>query len=118
MINQDTFTVYSSTVDIILYVIRTAGRVSNYIAFMIDHAKGRHECISSPLRDVVVTPTVLSILERGQEDLRSLMNGPVHKMLEAWCYQAMKACQNKQDDKVLIRVDLCIYFVSFHLACF
>ncbi len=94
-------TVYASTVDIILYVMRTAARMENYMSFMIAHAKGKHDTISGPLRDVEVTPTVLEILEKGQLELRQLLHGPVHKMLESWCYQAMKACENKEDDKVV-----------------
>jgi hypothetical protein len=94
-------TVYASTVNIILYVMRTAARMENYMSFMIAHAKGKHDTISGPLRDVEVTPAVLDVLEKGQAELRQLLHGPVHKMLESWCYQAMKACENKQDDKVV-----------------
>jgi len=100
-LTQDTMTVYASTVDIILYVMRTAARVENYVSFMIAHAKGKHETISGPLRDVEITPTALEILERGQTELLQLLRGPVHQMLESWCYQAMKACENKEDDQVV-----------------
>lgn len=94
-------TVYASQVEIILYVMRTAARVDNYISFMIAHAKGKHDCIAAPLRDVEVTLTTLDTLEKGQAELRELLHGPVHKMLESWCYQAMKACENKEDDQVV-----------------
>jgi len=99
---QDTGSVYSSTVDIVLYVMRVASRMNNYMCFMIDHALGRHDCISAPLRDVVVTPTVLGILQKGQQELQNLLFGAVHKTLEDWCYQAMKACENKGDEEVYI----------------
>lgn len=109
-------TVYASQVDIILYVMRTASRIDNYISFMIAHAKGQHDCITAPLRDVEVTPTVLGILENGQAELRQLLHGPVHKMLESWCYQAMKACENKDDDQIVDENSRIACTIHAHLA--
>eukprot|EP01087_Luapelamoeba_hula_P004848 TRINITY_DN1482_c0_g1_i1.p1 TRINITY_DN1482_c0_g1~~TRINITY_DN1482_c0_g1_i1.p1 ORF type:complete len:4317 (-),score=602.49 TRINITY_DN1482_c0_g1_i1:51-13001(-) len=100
-LDLDTGSAHSSTVDIILYVMRVAIRVNNYLTFMISHTLGKHECISSTLRDVTVTPSILSILENGQRDLQALLFGPVHRLLEGWCYQVMKACEGKSDDKIV-----------------
>ena len=86
---------------------------------MIDHALGKHECISAPLRDVVVTPTVLEILQKGQQELQTLLFGPVHKTLEGWCYQAMKACEGKGDDEVWLPFFIllfCINCVTYFLC--
>ena len=97
----DTGTVHCNTVPIILYVLRTATRFENYLTFMIDHAKGEHESITTPLRDITLTDSVLTRLEEGLAKIRVLLRGPYHKMIEAWSYEAMKQCENKEDDRVV-----------------
>ncbi len=84
-----------------LYVFRTAARFENYIAFMIDYAKSRHSSISGPLRDVTITPTVLGILEDGLVKVRTLLHGPVHRLLEEWIVELMRECEAKNDEGVL-----------------
>lgn len=64
-LDLDTGTVHSTTVPIILYVIRLAARVQNYIKFLIDYATNKHESIRIDLRDVVVFPEILDTLEQG-----------------------------------------------------
>lgn len=84
-----------------LYVMHTASRFENYMAFMIDYANKRHASITGPLRDVTITPTVLSVLEDGVAKLRTILYGPVHRLLEEWVIEAMRESESKNDEKVL-----------------
>jgi hypothetical protein len=119
-LDLDTGTVHSTTVPIILYIVRLASRVENYIAFLVLHTRGLHDSISVDLRDTHVFSDVLEKLEEGQKKvqlsslvdcctsnctvhlkIRGFLRGPVHRMLEAWYAEAMRECENKTDDAVL-----------------
>lgn len=100
-LDLDSGTVRASTLDIMLYVMRTAARFENYMAFMIDYANKRHASISGPLRDVTITPSVLAILEEGIVKIRTLLYGPVHRLLEEWIVEVMKEVEAKNDEKIL-----------------
>ena len=54
-LDLDTGSSKSTTVDVILHTVRTTCRVENYLAFMVAHAKGEHESVRTPLRDVEAT---------------------------------------------------------------
>jgi hypothetical protein len=84
-----------------LYVMHTASRFENYMSFMIDYANKKHASITGPLRDVTITPSVLSVLEDGIAKMRTILYGPVHKLLEEWVLEAMREAETKNDEKVL-----------------
>lgn len=82
-LDLDTGTVKSSTVEIILYVIRLSARFDNYVSFLIEHSEKRHDTINFALRDTVMYPRVLTTLKDGLKALRVMLRGPVHRMVES-----------------------------------
>lgn len=78
-LDLDTDSVYATTIDVILYVVRTVARIESYLSFLIDHAQGRHTYWYYPLRDVQVTQKTLAVLIAGQAVLRKLLRNDVHK---------------------------------------
>jgi len=97
----DTGSFKSSTVDIILYVIRLCCRVDNYIDFMIQLENKTHECIRTPLRDVKVTEKTLIKLEAYQKQLRKLLRHRVHDMVEGYIVEAMNEANARENDEVV-----------------
>ena len=55
---------FNTGVDIILYVVRLAARVDNYISFLVDHKRGRHPCIDVKLREVEISDECLAKLDQ------------------------------------------------------
>eukprot|EP01083_Nonionella_stella_P030773 84290_1 len=101
-LNLDTGTVHSTTVRIILFVVLLAARFDNSAHFLISHARGRHSCLSAALRDVRVSDAVLEVLEEGLAKLRTIMRGPVHTMLEAWCAEALSECKESLEREEVV----------------
>lgn len=64
-----------STTVIILYVVRLASRFESYASFVVEHTKGAHEAVATPLRDSPVTPAALALLEAGLAKLREALRG-------------------------------------------
>ena len=52
-LNLDVGHVHSSTVQIILYIVRLAVRVESVAAFLVDYALKQHETMFAELREVV-----------------------------------------------------------------
>eukprot|EP00954_Amorphochlora_amoebiformis_P002751 216063-Amorphochlora_amoeboformis.AAC.1 len=102
-LDLDTGTFKSSTVDIILYVVRLCCRVENYVDFMIQLETKTHECIRTPLRDVKVTERTLEKLVDYRAQLRTMLRGKVHKMVEGYIIEAMREIEGKVDDEVVDR---------------
>jgi len=92
-LDLDTGSSTSSTAEVILHVVRTATRVENYLSFLVEHTTGSHDSIRAPLRDVTITPEVLSELEAGLATLRRLLWGRVRPMLDKWITEVMKEIQ-------------------------
>jgi len=42
-LDLDTGSAKSSTIDVILHVVRTGARVENYLSFLVEHSRGHHE---------------------------------------------------------------------------
>ncbi len=40
-------------------------------------------------------------LTKALADVREILRGSVHKMLEAWCYEAMKKIEKKENDNAM-----------------
>ena len=73
---------FNSSTDIILYMARLGARVHNYVTFLVDHAEGRHQCISSKLRGVEVTPDCLDALKQGSAAIARQLQGAYSMLLE------------------------------------
>ena len=73
---------FSVSVDIILYIVRLGARLDNYVTFAIQQARNGHPSMEVKLRDVSLTPENLSVLDRGMEQMRSLMHGELDDLLD------------------------------------
>jgi thiol-disulfide isomerase/thioredoxin len=100
----DVGTVYSSTVGVILYVVRLLVRVESAIVTLLRIDQGTHPSIKSTLRDVKLSPSSVAALTEGlatlHDTLRSSENC-VQNMLEAWlleCHERMKQAIENPDD--------------------
>ena len=65
---------FNTSTLIILYITRLGCRVDNYLSFLIDWTKGKHDCIDASLREVEVLAEVLLKLEAGLAALRQLLH--------------------------------------------
>jgi len=84
-LNLDTGTVFSSTVPIILFVIRTAARIENYASMILNYAQDTHESLhKSSLRDISITPETVEILEKHLRPLQALLRTHAHRLLDMW----------------------------------
>jgi len=100
-LSLDTGTVHSSTVSVILYIVRFVSRVENFVSFLLEHSRGEHESVSAPLRQVQVTAANQQALASGLATIQSLLRGHVFRMLESWSHEAIRQCENKDDDRVV-----------------
>ena len=83
----DVGTVRSSTVEIILYVIRLGCRVENYLAYLIGRETDPHATV---MRERKLSGDFLRLCEEGLALIRRELRGGVHRMVEAWCDEAMR----------------------------
>jgi hypothetical protein len=67
-------TEFNTSTVIIMYIVRLASRIDNYLSFLIDWASGKHDCVDAPLRDVEVTDEILVKLIEGRTTLREIMS--------------------------------------------
>eukprot|EP00760_Papus_ankaliazontas_P003017 PhM_4_TR11378/c0_g1_i1/m.4426 len=104
----DTGTVYSTTVKVILYVVRLCARIENAMHFFVSHARGKHPTVNIPLRDFDVTKEILGDVLTGLADLQvelrgdatACPHGSVHSMIENWlyeCWQKMSSLTTTPD---------------------
>jgi hypothetical protein len=75
---------FNTGVDIILYVVRLAARVDNYLSFLVDLTEGKHRCLDGPLRDVAVGAECLAELKAGRAALRARLHGEVATLLDEY----------------------------------
>lgn len=101
-INLDVGTIHSTTVPIILFVMRFVARAESFVCFLIEHSENRHETISSDLRGVLVTAEVLYILKDGRKSLRYIIDCHVQRMVEAWLGELVLECRENGDDNIIV----------------
>ena len=101
-INLDVGTIHSTTVPIILYTLRLVSRVESFICFLIDHSTDSHETISAHLRGVMITEEVLSVLRDGKNNIRTIIESHVQRMLEAWLNELLVESQEHGDDSIVL----------------
>lgn len=100
-VNLDVGTIHSTTVPIILYVLRLVARVDSFVTFLIRNCEDREDSIFSTLRDITVLPEILHVLKSKREDIVRCVRDKVCGMLEAWCEQLSLESINKGDDEVV-----------------
>ena len=83
----DVGTVHSSTVDIALFVVRLACRVENYLSFAVERVDDPHRSV---MRERELSGDSLRLCQSALSLLRRELRGPVHRMLEQWCDEAMR----------------------------
>lgn len=93
---------FNTSTMIILYITRLGCRVENYLTFLIDWAKGQHDCIDAPLREVYVSPETLSTLEAGLSSLRQLMHTQFEILFEDYLQRLHKQTTNDPTNESLI----------------
>lgn len=101
-INLDVGTVHSTTVPIILFVLRFVARVEAFVCFLIDHTTGTHETIRAHLRGVMVTTEVLAVLREGKNTLRGIIDSHVQRMIESWLAELLLECREHGDDSIVL----------------
>ena len=88
---MDVGTVYSTTVGVILYVVRLVARIESAIVLLLELDAGNCPYMPHvPLRDVRLRPETRSTLAAGLTTLESkLRTGKncIQAMLEAWCLE-------------------------------
>lgn len=102
-VNLDVGTVHSSTVPIVLFVLRLVARVDSFATYLINHSEGSdvEGSIFFKLRGIKILPETLSVLKAKREELAQCVKCKVHGMLEAWCKQLSIESSEKTDDEVI-----------------
>jgi thiol-disulfide isomerase/thioredoxin len=91
----DTGSYFASQTDIILYVIRLATRIENFILFVLSYAAG--EFVTMQLRDTVVEPAVVTFLEESRQELRDIFENRVQTLLRRWIRECIKRAHALQE---------------------
>jgi hypothetical protein len=91
----DTGSYFASQTDIILYVIRLATRIENFILFVLSYAAG--EFVTMQLRDTVVEPAVVTFLEESRQELRDIFENRVQPLLRRWIRECIKRAHALQE---------------------
>lgn len=99
----DESTAYFNTSSvIILYAVRLAARVDNYISFLIDWATGTHDCIDWPLREVDIPEHLLVKLQSARISLRDLMTNSFSVLLEDYLKKLDNELTKNPDNDTLL----------------
>ena len=64
---------FNASTMIILYTARMGARVDNYLSFLVDYNKNKHDSICWPIRDSEITPESLAVLQVGLQSVRSIL---------------------------------------------
>ena len=82
---MDTGTFKASTTTVILYTVRLAARLENYISFLLSYDSGTHDSIlGKPFRQLQLTTTAKEQLTRAHRELRKVMLGDLRPLLLGW----------------------------------
>ena len=102
-IDLDTGSFEASTTTIILYIVRLASRIDNYLSFLLQYDAGTHDSIrGKPYRQIELLPAVSSKLRACRAELRGMLWGDLRKVLHAWYHKLVKANDDADaDDEVL-----------------
>lgn len=87
---MDAGTVYNtSVVEIILFLMRTAARVENYLSMVLSIGRRQAEKSCSPLRGVDLDDAQLKRIAASHKELRFIIEKEMVPMLEAWNEEVM-----------------------------
>ncbi|KAH8046329.1 hypothetical protein JL720_16406 [Aureococcus anophagefferens] len=98
-LDLDAGTVRATTVPIIQYLARTCARVDAYLDFVLAYDADADPL--NPLRDFALPAAHRSVIEAASKELRRLLRGPVHCMVEAWISELAAECADG-GDKTLV----------------
>ena len=73
-----------------LYIVRLASRVDNYMACLIDLGNGDHDSLPSRLRGGLPTQTTQKVLADGLLEIRTLLRGDMLTVLEGYAAEAYR----------------------------
>lgn len=74
----------SSTVNLVLFIIRLASRVVSHLVFLLQSVRGDHNLLNTGIQKIDITPKNVLILRRGVLRLRKLLLGPMLNQLDIW----------------------------------
>jgi hypothetical protein len=100
-VNLDVGTVHSSTVPIVLFVLRVVSRIDSAVTFVIRNAQSGDESKFSQLRNVLVPPTITTVLTDKRAEILKCIQHKVLGMVESWCIQLSLESIDKGDDEVV-----------------
>jgi hypothetical protein len=100
-VNLDVGTVHSSTVPIVLFVLRLVSRVDSAVSFVIRTCQEESTSKFWLLRNVSVPNSIVAVLTQKRDDIWKCINQKVLKMVESWCIQLSLESIDKGDDEVV-----------------
>jgi len=83
-LNLDVGSAESSTVSLVLYIVRTVVRITNYLTFLLEHDRSHHELLSRGPTQVKIHPRNRDILEKGYRALKTLLLGKAFPLIDSW----------------------------------
>ena len=84
----DTGTYKASTTTVILYVVRLACRLDNYVSFLLQYDSGSHDSVrGKPYRQLELSAAVRAQLGSAQARLRGVLLGELKPLLQGWYYK-------------------------------
>ena len=91
----------SSTTTIILYVVRLASRVDNFVTFLLAYDSEQHDSIrGQPYRQLQLGPGVGEKLETFRKELHRLLWGELRSILLRWYHKLVREGEEDDDDDV------------------
>ena len=102
-VELDTWTYEASTTAVILYVVRFASRLDNYVSFLLAYDSDAHDSIrGKPYRQLELSPGVAAKLENYRTELRRLLWGELRQLLLRWYHKLVKQNERTSTDDDLI----------------
>jgi hypothetical protein len=115
---------FNTSVDIILYIIRLAARVHNYVCFVVAHTKGSEDSIDINMREEPPEADSLRVLETAMLELGAKLRGSVNALLDDYLRRCDAQTRASPDNETLINrnsrlaCDLHAHKLLIHRNCF
>jgi len=96
-LSLDTGSYFASQSDIILYLVRFACRIENFVDFVLQYADGKlHKAFR--MRDTVVDAGIVAYLREARAELRTLLEGRCQYMLLVWTRECLARADALQEE--------------------
>ena len=99
-VNLDVGTVHSSTVPIVLFVLRLVARVDSAVTFLTQECANA-DSILQVQRNVTLAPEIMRVLSEKRSDIMKCIREKVLVMIESWCVQLSQESIDKGDDEIV-----------------